>query len=86
MIEYDEAKAYVAKSASKYSYGHSGFTGTFFWLDPAEDLMFIFLSNRVYPTRNNRHLYKLNIRPRLHQAAYDAIYEFDKLKQKEAYN
>lgn len=86
LIEYDAAKSYVAKSASKYSYGHSGFTGTFFWLDPAEDLMVIFLSNRVYPTRNNRKLYSLNIRPKLHQAAYDAIYEFDKLKQQEANN
>ncbi len=86
LIEYDAAKSYVAKSASKYSYGHSGFTGTFFWLDPAEDLMVIFLSNRVYPTRNNRKLYSLNIRPRLHQAAYDAIYEFDKLKQQQANN
>lgn len=86
LIDYDEKQSYVAKSASKYSYGHSGFTGTFFWLDPAEDLMVIFLSNRVYPTRNNRKLYSLNIRPRLHQAAYDAIYEFDKLKQQEANN
>ncbi len=86
LIQYDEKQSYVAKSASKYSYGHSGFTGTFFWLDPAEDLMVIFLSNRVYPTRNNRKLYSLNIRPRLHQAAYDAIYEFDKLKQQQANN
>jgi len=86
LIEYAAEKSYVAKSASKYSYGHSGFTGTFFWLDPAEDLMVIFLSNRVYPTRNNRKLYSLNIRPRLHQAAYDAIYEFDKLKQQQANN
>lgn len=86
LIEYDEKKSYIAKSASKYSYGHSGFTGTFFWIDPAEDLIVIFLSNRVYPTRNNRKLYTMGIRPHLHQAAYDAIYEFDKLKQQEANN
>jgi len=83
-IEYDAEKSYVAKSASQYSYGHSGFTGTFFWVDPAEDLIVIFLSNRVYPTRNNRKLYTMNIRSRIHQAAYDAIYDFDKLKQQEA--
>ena len=86
LIEYDVEKSYVAKSASKYSYGHSGFTGTFFWIDPAEDLIVIFLSNRVYPTRENRKLYSMNIRPRLHQAVYDAIYDFDKLKQQEANN
>ena len=39
LIEYDAEKSYVAKSASQYSYGHSGFTGTFFWVDPAEDLI-----------------------------------------------
>lgn len=88
LIEYDEAKSYVAKSASQYSYGHSGFTGTFFWIDPAEDLIFIFLSNRVYPSRNNRKLYTMNIRPAIHQAAYDAIYDFKILvsKQQEANN
>jgi len=86
LIEYDAEKSYVAKSASRYSYGHSGFTGTFFWIDPAEDLIVIFLSNRVYPTRDNRKLYTMNIRPRLHQAVYDAIYDFDKLKQQEANN
>ncbi|MFK7982628.1 MAG: serine hydrolase domain-containing protein [Saprospiraceae bacterium] len=86
LIEYDAEKSYVAKSASKYSYGHSGFTGTFFWIDPAEYLIVIFLSNRVYPTRENRKLYSMNIRPRLHQAVYDAIYDFDKLKQQEANN
>ena len=85
-IEYDAEKSYVAKSASQYSYGHSGFTGTFFWIDPAEELIVIFLSNRVYPTRANRKLYTMNIRPRIHQAAYDAIYDFDKLKQQEANN
>ena len=85
-IEYDAEKSYVAKSASQYSYGHSGFTGTFFWVDPAEDLIVIFLSNRVYPTRKNRKLYTMNIRQRIHQAAYNAIYDFDRLKQQEANN
>jgi len=73
LIEYDAQAAYVAKSASPASYGHSGFTGTFYWVDPAEELIVIFLSNRVYPTRENRKLYTLNIRPSLHQAVYDAI-------------
>jgi len=73
LIEYDAKAAYIAKSASPESYGHSGFTGTFFWVDPAEDLLVVFLSNRVHPTRANRKLYSLNIRPSLHQAVYDAL-------------
>ncbi|MEL7120991.1 MAG: serine hydrolase [Bacteroidota bacterium] len=66
-------KNYTAKSASPESFGHSGYTGTFYWVDPVEELIVIFFSNRVYPTRDNRKLYELNIRPRLHQAIYDAI-------------
>ncbi len=84
LIDYDPEQSYVARSASQYSYGHSGFTGTFFWVDPAEKLIVIFLSNRVYPTRANQKLYTMNIRSRLHQAVYDAIYAFDDLKEQEA--
>lgn len=73
LVEYEEKAAYIAQSASPSSYGHSGFTGTFFWVDPEEELLVIFLSNRVHPTRDNRKLYSLNIRPSLHQVVYDAI-------------
>ncbi len=73
MIKYDGAISYVARSASRFSYGHSGFTGTFFWVDPLEDLIFIFFSNRVYPFRSNRKLYSMSIRPKLHQTVYDYI-------------
>lgn len=69
----DPEKGYVAPSASLRSFGHSGYTGTMVWADPEYDLLFIFLSNRVYPTRENRKLYNMNIRPRLHQAVYDLI-------------
>lgn len=48
--------------ASDLSFGHSGFTGTYTWVDPAYGLVYIFLSNRVYPTRNNQQISKLNIR------------------------
>jgi len=64
---------YTALSASPASFGHSGYTGTFAWADPKEELIVIFFSNRVYPTRDNRRLYELKIRSRLHQAVYDAI-------------
>jgi len=65
--------AYPAYSASKNSFGHSGFTGTFFWVDPDQGLVYILLTNRVYPTRNNSGLSTLNIRTAVHQAIYDSM-------------
>ena len=61
------------KSASSLSYGHSGFTGTYFWVDPAENIIYIFLSNRVYPDPNNKKLAEMNIRTDIQQVIYDAI-------------
>lgn len=62
--------AYPAPEVSLESFGHAGFTGAFVWADPKEKLVFIFLSNRVYPTRKNRNLYTLNIRGALQQVFY----------------
>lgn len=73
LIEYDANKSYVAKSASSASFGHSGFTGTFVWMDPVHDFLVVFLSNRVHPYRSSRGLYSSGFRPRLHQAVYDWI-------------
>ncbi len=66
-------EAYPAPKASPKSFGHAGFTGTFVWADPENQLVFIFLSNRVHPYRSHRNLYELNIRTRLHQVFYEAI-------------
>ncbi len=65
--------AYPAIDASKNSFGHSGFTGTFVWADPDYEMLYIFMSNRVYPTRENQRIYQLNIRTAIHQAIYDCI-------------
>jgi CubicO group peptidase (beta-lactamase class C family) len=64
---------YPAKSASSSSFGHSGYTGTFVWIDPEHKISYIFLCNRVYPTRNNNLLSELNIRSGILQAIYDSI-------------
>ncbi len=61
-----------ALDASANSFGHAGYTGTFVWADPDNGLLFIFMSNRVFPTRENRKIYQLNIRPSIHQIFYDA--------------
>jgi beta-N-acetylhexosaminidase len=65
----------TAIDASMHSFGHSGYTGTFAWADPDTGILFIFMSNRVYPTRLNRKLYQLNVRPAMHQVIYDARLE-----------
>lgn len=64
-----------AEDASMNSFGHAGYTGTFVWVDPDSGILFIFMSNRVNPTRNNRKIYQYNVRPSIHQAIYDAIIE-----------
>lgn len=60
-------------SASLSSFGHTGFTGTYVWADPDNELVYIFLSNRVYPDAENKKLSKLNTRTNIHQVFYDAI-------------
>lgn len=71
--ELSEKEAYPAKSASASSFGHSGYTGTFVWVDPEKEISYVFLCNRVYPTRNNNLLSDLNIRTGILQAIYDSI-------------
>ncbi len=71
LLEFDEILSTVAKDASRESFGHSGFTGTLVWADPKHDLVYVFLSNRVYPTREQRHIYTMNVRPKIHQVVYD---------------
>ncbi|WP_029036404.1 glycoside hydrolase family 3 N-terminal domain-containing protein [Salinimicrobium xinjiangense] len=63
----------TAQDASAASFGHTGFTGIMVWMDPEEDLLYLFLSNRVHPTRDNHRLYSLNTRTEIHQVLYDAI-------------
>ncbi len=62
----------ASKSASMASYGHTGFTGTFFWNDPENHLLIVFLSNRVYPYAEPNNLSRQNIRTLLHDILYQA--------------
>ncbi|MDX9882163.1 MAG: glycoside hydrolase family 3 N-terminal domain-containing protein [Prolixibacteraceae bacterium] len=65
--------AFPANDASENSFGHSGFTGTFAWADPDNHLLFIYFTNRVYPSRNNSKMFDMNLRTQIHQAIYDCI-------------
>jgi len=64
---------YPSKSVSPETFGHTGFTGTCVWVDPKYHLVYIFLSNRVTPTRNNNKLSQLNVRPNIQEAIYQSI-------------
>ena len=66
-------EAYPSKSVSPETYGHTGFTGTCVWVDPTKQLVYLFLSSRVSPTRNNTKFGRLNIRPNIQEAIYSAI-------------
>ncbi|MBQ3260473.1 MAG: serine hydrolase [Alistipes sp.] len=66
---------YYAPSASQSSFGHSGHTGTMVWADPKEDLLIVFLSNRV-AAKNINLYFKLNPRTKCHEAAYEAIRQY----------
>lgn len=63
----------TAPGASEASFGHTGFTGTMVWMDPESDLLYVFLSNRVSPTRENHRLYALDTRTEIQQVLYDAM-------------
>lgn len=64
----------ACESASVLSFGHSGFTGTYTWVDPKEDLVYVFISNRVHPDASNRKISQMDVRTRIHQSIYNAIY------------
>lgn len=58
---------------SMTSFGHSGFTGTFAWADPEEEIVYVFLSNRTFPNAENRKLIKSDLRSKIQALIYDAI-------------
>ena len=58
---------------SENSFGHSGFTGTFTWADPETEIIFVFLSNRTFPSMDNRKLIEQNIRTRMQKLLYESI-------------
>jgi beta-N-acetylhexosaminidase len=63
----------VCRSASPSGFGHSGFTGTYIWADPDTRLVYVFLSNRVFPDASNTKLAGMNIRTNIHQAMFDLL-------------
>jgi beta-glucosidase-like glycosyl hydrolase/CubicO group peptidase (beta-lactamase class C family) len=74
-----EGGGHVSDLASRNSYGHTGFTGTCVWVDPDEDIVFVFLSNRVYPDAENNKLAKFQIRRRVQDVIYKSLINYQVL-------
>ena len=63
----------IPKQANNHTFGHQGFTGTVFWCDPKEELIFIFLSNRICPDTEPNKLSQSKIRLKSHELIYSGI-------------
>ncbi|TDB68010.1 glycoside hydrolase family 3 N-terminal domain-containing protein [Arundinibacter roseus] len=83
-IAFDKPTFKYSGNAPRYahpmSFGHTGFTGIMVWMDPAINLDFVFLSNRVYPTRENSRLYQLNIRTAIMDVVYEELGKRNSIK------
>ena len=74
MKQLDEGSSLnLSGRASESTFGHLGFTGTCAWADPEQNLVYIFLSNRTYPSMKNNKFGKMDIRPRIQSAIYQAL-------------
>jgi beta-glucosidase-like glycosyl hydrolase/CubicO group peptidase (beta-lactamase class C family) len=71
----DGNSSYVSPQASINSFGHTGFTGTMVWVDPEEDLVFIFLSNRVNPDAENTSITTQRTRRKIQDIVYSSLIE-----------
>jgi CubicO group peptidase (beta-lactamase class C family) len=65
--------ANMSPLAGDNTFGHLGFTGICVWADPDKNLIFLFLSNRTYPTMENNKLANGDFRPRLQSVVYRAL-------------
>jgi beta-glucosidase-like glycosyl hydrolase/CubicO group peptidase (beta-lactamase class C family) len=77
-LGFDKPSRSIASSpcghlAPPSTYGHTGYTGTCFWVDPDNQLIYVFLSNRVHPTRTNLLLSHLNLRERIQDEIYKSF-------------
>ncbi len=63
----------MCAEAPSSTFGHLGFTGTVTWADPENDIIYVFLSNRTYPSMNNYKLNKEDIRPNMQRVIYEAL-------------
>jgi len=70
---------YPTLSASPLTFGHTGFTGACAWVDPKYKLIYIFLSNRVYSNGDASRFNRMNVRSKVHETIYQALFSNQKL-------
>lgn len=74
MKQLDESRSEnMSEWASSATYGHLGFTGIAAWVDPESQLLYLFLSNRTYPSMSNSKLARGKYRNKIHSAIYEAM-------------
>ena len=74
ILELDEnLNTNMSELASESTFGHLGFTGCAAWADPEQNIVYVFISNRTYPTMKNNNLGKYDYRPKIQSAIYNAI-------------
>ena len=72
--KYDRQIGNASSNVSAHSFGHTGFTGTMVWADPEHDLVYSFVSNRIYPDSKNYRLQRRNYRSKIQNIIYEAFY------------
>jgi beta-N-acetylhexosaminidase len=77
-LGWDKPNPTASSKVSPSSFGHTGFTGTMVWADPERDIVFVFLSNRIYPNVENRKLITSHTRSRIQDVVYDALASIEK--------
>lgn len=71
----DKEASSTCDEATAETVGHTGFTGTCYWIDPKNDMIYIFLSNRVCPTRDNPAFSRVSARSHINTLLYQSIVE-----------
>ena len=69
--DYAKRSGLFPNAASRFIFGHQGFTGVVFWCDPENNMIYIFLSNRVHPEREPNKLAQSNLRTNIHKILYE---------------
>ena len=69
----DQEGGPASENASLNGFGHSGFTGTLVWVDPDTKIIYVFLSNRIYPDANNTKLLDMNVRTDIMEVIFDYV-------------
>ena len=63
----------ASSNASQGGFGHSGFTGTLVWADPQTQIVYVFLSNRIYPDSKNKKLLNMDVRTNIMEVIFNSI-------------